>query len=138
LNCDEGTDSYASVGSRLEPGVRGRLGGRALDDYASIPKSEEFAGLILNNEACLLALASAAAANDAAHDLAQRAGLEVTYAVKALTALAEAERAGSFKDPGELANMKTDPDLHRLHGRADSQRWFMDMIFPADPFAAGR
>ncbi len=111
---------------------------RAVVAISAVPRTGPDSGMIFYNEACILALAAAAAANDAASLPAKRAALVDQYAVRAISALAEARRAGYFRDASKVANIPSDRDLDPLRARPDFQELLLDLTFPTDPFVQGR
>jgi tetratricopeptide (TPR) repeat protein len=120
--------------------VRAYLGdfGRAVDEVSAVPKKGSEEGVIWYNEACIFALAAAAAAKDVARDPPGRAALAEQYAAHAINDLAESRRAGFFDDPPNFGLIRSDPDLDPLRSRADFQNFVLDLTFPADPFARPR
>jgi serine/threonine-protein kinase len=120
--------------------VRAYLGdfGRAVDEVSAVPKTGSEAGLILYNEACIFALAAAAAAKDLARDPPGRAALAEKYAANAINSLAKSRRAGFFDDPINVPLIRSDPDVDPLRSRADFQIIVQDLTFPSDPFARRR
>jgi serine/threonine-protein kinase len=73
--------------------------------------------------ACVYALASAAAARDAAAPLSLREKFAEAHAARALLLLAGARDAGFFKDPAKLGLLDKDRDLDALRGRDDFKRF---------------
>ena len=76
-----------------------------------------------------------AAANDVASSPEERAALVEQHAAHAISALAEARRAGYFRDASKVANMRSDRDVDPLRSRPDFQELLLDLAFPTDPFA---
>ena len=76
-------------------------------------------GLNLYNAACLLSLASAAAAKDEDLAEADRVTLADKHAARAVALLVEDRTLGYFKDPAKVAHMKQDTDLDPLRDRDD-------------------
>ena len=77
-------------------------------------------GLNLYNAACLLSLASGAAAKDEDLAEADRTALVDKYAVRAMELLTEARTAGWFQEAKNIAHAKdTDADLAPLRDRDD-------------------
>ncbi len=109
--------------------------GRAMNEVSAISKTGIDAGVIYYNEACIFALAAGAAATDVAHDPAERAALREKYAKLSITSLADARRAGYFRDSSKIATMLSDRDLDPLRTRLDFQRLTADLTFPSQPFA---
>jgi tetratricopeptide (TPR) repeat protein len=120
--------------------VRAYLGdfGRAMDEASAASKTGSDAGVNLYNEACIFALAAAAAAKDVARDPAGRTALAEKYAEHAMNSLAESRRAGYFLDPLNVDLIRSDPDVHLLRTRADFQDFVLDLTFPDDPLARPR
>jgi len=120
--------------------VRAYLGdfGRALDGVSAVSKTGSEAGVIRYNEASIFALAATATAKDAARATAERTALAEKYAAHATSALIESRRAGYFRDPGNVALIRSDPDVDVLRSRDDFQNIVFDLTFPADPFARPR
>jgi tetratricopeptide (TPR) repeat protein len=106
----------------------------ALEEVTTIPTTGPDSGLIHYNEACLFAVAAAAEAKDVVRSPADRALLVEGYALRALASLAEARRAGYFREPSKVARMQSDKDLDPLRSRPDFQALLMDLAMPADPF----
>jgi tetratricopeptide (TPR) repeat protein len=108
---------------------------RALAAVAAVPRTGPDSGVICYNEACIFALAAAATANDIASPPEERAALVEQHAARAISALAEARRAGYFRDASKVANIRSDRDLDPLRARPDFQVFLLDLAFPTDPFA---
>jgi hypothetical protein len=83
--------------------------------------------LNLYNAACLLSLASAAAAKVEDLAEAERAELIDKYAVRAVALLKEDRTLGYFKDPENLAHMKQDTDLDPLRDRDDFKQFVKEL-----------
>ncbi len=111
---------------------------RAVAAIAAVPRTGPDSGVIIYNEACILALAAAAAANDVTSSPEHRAALVEQYAARAMSALTEARRVGYFGDASKVANIRTDRDVDPLRARPDFQVLLLDLAFPTDPFAPGR
>jgi serine/threonine-protein kinase len=120
--------------------VRAYLGdlGRAVDEVSAVPKIGSEAGVILYNEACIFALAAAAASKDVARAAPERTALAKKYAAHAINSLIESRRAGFFMEPVNVPLIRSDPDLDPLRSRRDFQNIVRDLAFPADPFARPR
>jgi hypothetical protein len=109
--------------------------GRAFDELSAIPKTGTYARFMHYNEACLFAVAARAAAKDAARAPAERASLAERHAARAMVALAEAKRAGYFREHRHITLLRLDRDLDALRSRPDFTLMLMDLQFPDDPFA---
>jgi tetratricopeptide (TPR) repeat protein len=109
--------------------------GPAIEEISAIPKTGAYARYIRYNEACLFAVAAKAAAKDTARSPLERESLAERHAARAMDALAEARRAGYFRDPAHFVLLKSDRDLDALRSRDDFQLLMMDLAMPADPFA---
>jgi serine/threonine-protein kinase len=81
----------------------------------------------LYNAACLLSLASAAAAKDEDLAKAERLALVDKYAARAVALLIEDRSLGYFKDPAEVAHMKKDTDLDPLRKRDDFKAFLREL-----------
>jgi tetratricopeptide (TPR) repeat protein len=89
----------------------------------------------LYNAACTYALSATSVLEDVTRPPAEREALADRYAARALALLRDADRAGYFRDPANLRNMKGDADLTALRPRPDFRTFERDAGFPPDPFA---
>ena len=79
------------------------------------------------NAACLLSLASDAAAKDEDLAEAERTTLVDKYAARAVALLIEDQSLGYFKDAANVAHMKKDTDLDPLRERDDFKQFLKEL-----------
>jgi serine/threonine-protein kinase len=85
----------------------------------------------LYDAACVLSLASAAAAQDKRLLEAERTRLADAHAARAVVLLRQAQKAGYFKTAASIDYMKKDSDLDPLRSNADYRKLLAEMEAPA-------
>jgi hypothetical protein len=103
---------------------------RAVAEARALARNSSLPGHALYDLACVHALSASALCRDAGHPLTQREKKAETWARQALDLLRRADRAGLFRDPAMLENLKKDTDLDFLRPRADFQRWLQGIVNP--------
>jgi tetratricopeptide (TPR) repeat protein len=85
--------------------------------------------------AAVFALSAEAVRNDCQLAQADRDGTAEALAARAVGYLHRARTAGFFRKASSAGELLKDTDLHALRPRPDFQSFFMDLRFPASPFA---
>ncbi len=111
---------------------------RAMHEVSAVPRTGPDTGVVLYNEACIFALAAESAASDLVRSAEKRETLIEQYAARAMSALAEARRAGYFRDVSKVENMRSDKDVDALRSRPEFQAFLQDLVFATEPFVRER
>jgi hypothetical protein len=91
----------------------------------ALTEGKDVPGPTLYDAACVCALAAASAKDDAK--------LSEQYAGRAVALLRRAQKAGYFKQPAKIADMKKDSDLRALRTRPDYRDLLKELETPAKP-----
>ena len=111
---------------------------RAVHEVSAVPRTGPDTGVIFYNEACIFALAAASATSDLVRSPEKRASLVEQNAARAFSALAEARRAGYFRDASKIELIRSDQDVDALRSRPEFQAFLQDLVFPAEPIVRER
>jgi serine/threonine-protein kinase len=98
---------------------------RAGAEANALTEGKDVPGPTLYYAACVFALAAASVKDDAK--------LSEQYAGRAVALLRQAQKAGYFKQPANIAHMKKDNDLRALRSRPDYRDLLKELETPAKP-----
>jgi serine/threonine-protein kinase len=105
----------------------------AVIDVQELAARDRLPGPILYDLACVFALCSAAARQDARLSEGERQKLSDRYGDRAWALLKQADAAHFFADPANVANAATDSDLDVLRQRPDFKKLQAGWGLPAKP-----
>jgi tetratricopeptide (TPR) repeat protein len=98
---------------------------RAVVEANALIEGKDVSGSTLYDAACVCALAAA--------NVKDNAKLSQQYAGRAVALLRQAQKAGYFKQPANIAHMKKDNDLRALRARPDYRNLLKELETPAKP-----
>jgi tetratricopeptide (TPR) repeat protein len=98
---------------------------RAVAEANALTEGQDVPGPTLYSAASVFALAAASVKDDAK--------LRDQYAGRAVALLRQAQKAGYFKQPANIAHMKMDDDLRALRARPDYRDLLKELETPAKP-----
>lgn len=105
----------------------------AAADVQGLAARQALPGSVLYDLACVFALCSAAARQDAGLPEAEREKACEDYAVRAIALLKRAATARFFNDAANVAHAHEDPDLDALRKRSDFKKLLTDWGPPNKP-----
>jgi serine/threonine-protein kinase len=106
---------------------------RAGKEAESLAGTSPLPGPILYDLACAFALCCAAVERDTKLPMTEREKLAEGHASRAMEMLTNAKAAGLFKNPNQVANLKTDADLNALRKRRDFKDFLAEVAPPGAP-----
>jgi tetratricopeptide (TPR) repeat protein len=98
---------------------------RAVAEANALTEGKDVPGPTLYDAACVFALAASNVNDDAK--------VSEQYAGRAVALLRQAQKAGFFKQPANIAHMKKDDDLRALRARPDYRDLLKELEAPAKP-----